>query len=124
MACAQGTPFDTPEGVLRGASQLAVAELVAEPRVREFVRGLFQETAVVSTGAQPYPPCCCTRNIHFFMPPASRLWPRQQYKGRPSMPLFSWQGDWDSCQGKGRCCQELQACIKTNHDSRPVPRGH
>ncbi len=51
MECAQGTSFDTPEAVLRGASQMAAAELVAEPILREFVRAAFSETATVSTGA-------------------------------------------------------------------------
>ena len=50
MPRTQNSPFDQPEKVLHGASQMAVAELAAEPRVREFVRDVFQETAVISTG--------------------------------------------------------------------------
>ena len=36
---------------LRGARAMAVAELAAEPKLREVIRDLFYEHAVVSTGA-------------------------------------------------------------------------
>ena len=49
----QGRGLTLPEDVLNKAQEMAICELIAEPRVRKAVREPFFKRALVSTGAAP-----------------------------------------------------------------------
>ena len=49
----QGRGLALPEDVLNKAQEMAICELIAEPRVRKAVREPFFKRALVSTGATP-----------------------------------------------------------------------